>query len=230
MVLESGSITKKLSMGTTTFFPEDFAGFSPAALGSLSAIELDGYLTAIVIGPELIMPSEWLTQIWEIWDPSAFNREEAQALLNTVMLHYNSILHQLEEPETYLPYGFTDDLTDPDTVLWASVWAQGFDRAFKLHPEAWLSIMRDEKNRGLIAPIMLFVERDGKPALSVTAEEHAIIKPQAARLIPRVIPAIRNYWRKMGGDRIPRRSHRIGRNEPCPCDSGKKYKRCCGSN
>jgi uncharacterized protein YecA (UPF0149 family) len=23
---------------------------------------------------------------------------------------------------------------------------------------------------------------------------------------------------------------RIGRNEPCPCGSGKKYKRCCGLN
>ncbi|MCK5595298.1 SEC-C domain-containing protein, partial [bacterium] len=22
----------------------------------------------------------------------------------------------------------------------------------------------------------------------------------------------------------------IGRNEPCPCGSGKKYKKCCGAN
>ena len=27
----------------------------------------------------------------------------------------------------------------------------------------------------------------------------------------------------------PRISRKIGRNEPCPCGSGKKYKRCCGS-
>ena len=26
------------------------------------------------------------------------------------------------------------------------------------------------------------------------------------------------------------RSDKIGRNEPCPCGSGKKYKRCCGKN
>ena len=26
------------------------------------------------------------------------------------------------------------------------------------------------------------------------------------------------------------RGRKIGRNEPCPCGSGKKYKRCCGSN
>jgi uncharacterized protein YecA (UPF0149 family) len=27
----------------------------------------------------------------------------------------------------------------------------------------------------------------------------------------------------------PARSTKVGRNEPCPCGSGKKYKRCCGS-
>lgn len=29
---------------------------------------------------------------------------------------------------------------------------------------------------------------------------------------------------------IPVRSQKVGRNEPCPCGSGKKYKKCCGAN
>jgi preprotein translocase subunit SecA len=24
-------------------------------------------------------------------------------------------------------------------------------------------------------------------------------------------------------------AHKVGRNDPCPCGSGKKYKRCCGA-
>ncbi|MFH0914150.1 MAG: SEC-C metal-binding domain-containing protein, partial [Chloroflexota bacterium] len=28
--------------------------------------------------------------------------------------------------------------------------------------------------------------------------------------------------------RLPAKSHKVGRNEPCPCGSGKKYKHCCG--
>ncbi|MCS2677438.1 SEC-C metal-binding domain-containing protein [Bacteroides ovatus] len=24
--------------------------------------------------------------------------------------------------------------------------------------------------------------------------------------------------------------HTVGRNDPCPCGSGKKYKKCCGRN
>ena len=28
----------------------------------------------------------------------------------------------------------------------------------------------------------------------------------------------------------PRRVQKVGRNDPCPCGSGKKYKKCCGMN
>jgi len=27
---------------------------------------------------------------------------------------------------------------------------------------------------------------------------------------------------------IPAKSLKVGRNQPCPCGSGKKYKKCCG--
>ena len=33
-----------------------------------------------------------------------------------------------------------------------------------------------------------------------------------------------------GVDQLPLGRSKIGRNDPCPCGSGKKYKRCCGAN
>jgi len=33
-----------------------------------------------------------------------------------------------------------------------------------------------------------------------------------------------------GQQPIRRESPKVGRNEPCPCGSGKKYKKCCGAN
>ena len=30
--------------------------------------------------------------------------------------------------------------------------------------------------------------------------------------------------------RTPKKTKKVGRNEPCPCGSGKKYKQCCGKN
>lgn len=32
------------------------------------------------------------------------------------------------------------------------------------------------------------------------------------------------------GDYRERRVIKVGRNDPCPCGSGKKYKKCCGKN
>jgi SEC-C motif-containing protein len=36
-------------------------------------------------------------------------------------------------------------------------------------------------------------------------------------------------WRFVSGGAIPAISQKIGRNEPCLCGSGKKYKKCCGA-
>lgn len=36
-------------------------------------------------------------------------------------------------------------------------------------------------------------------------------------------------WRFVSGGAIPAVSQKIGRNEPCPCGSGKKFKKCCGT-
>jgi uncharacterized protein YecA (UPF0149 family) len=33
---------------------------------------------------------------------------------------------------------------------------------------------------------------------------------------------------KLGWDTPIRKAPKVGRNEPCPCGSGKKFKKCCG--
>lgn len=42
----------------------------------------------------------------------------------------------------------------------------------------------------------------------------------------------RGAWQVVGGETNPkpeqRRVVKVGRNDPCPCGSGKKYKKCCG--
>jgi hypothetical protein len=45
--------------------------------------------------------------------------------------------------------------------------------------------------------------------------------------LPGLILAIAGFWRRAANP--PVRSQKIGRNEPCPCGSGRKYKKCCGA-
>ena len=47
--------------------------------------------------------------------------------------------------------------------------------------------------------------------------------------LPVIVQALYNFWRaKRGGMTVQREEPKSGRNDPCPCGSGKKYKQCCG--
>jgi len=54
------------------------------------------------------------------------------------------------------------------------------------------------------------------------------------KVAPRRMHYIEHHGEQMGGDGngkptpVRREGRKIGRNEPCPCGSGKKYKKCCG--
>ena len=46
--------------------------------------DLDGFLTGILVGPELIMPSEWLPCVWGGEAPRFANEEQARLILSTI--------------------------------------------------------------------------------------------------------------------------------------------------
>ncbi len=77
------------------------------------------------------------------------------------------------------------------------------------------------------------VKEQGKVAVSGTAMMRAFIDQLRPRAIlkerRRVLRAMyRNYLRRIGWTAVPSATgEKIGRNAPCPCGSGKKYKRCC---
>ena len=55
--------------------------------------DLDGFLTGIVVGPELIMPSEWMPAIWQGGEPEFEDMERAERIMGVIMARYNEIIH-----------------------------------------------------------------------------------------------------------------------------------------
>ena len=55
----------------------------------------------------------------------------------------------------------------------------------------------------------------------------AVAKPKAAGFAGGDAP---KKGMKKVGSTIIRKDEKVGRNDPCPCGSGKKYKKCCGAN
>jgi uncharacterized protein len=197
---------------------------------SMGLSDLDGFLTGLVIGPETIMPSEWLPVIWGDEEPVFDSAEQAQTVLAAIMGRYNEIARGLDaDPEVIAPVF----LEEQDGTVLADPWAEGFMEAVRLRADIWSQLLLDRDARILLAPILaLATDADGNPMLPIDPVKDAAMLATAHDLIPPTIVAIRQFWREQ--DPFPaaplRTGPKIGRNTPCPCGSGRKYKRCCGSN
>ena len=66
----------------------DVAG---SAKGRYVAHGLDGYLTGVVVSPDLLLPSRWLDRIWGANEPTFDSLDQLQTVIAAVMDHYNAI-------------------------------------------------------------------------------------------------------------------------------------------
>ena len=112
--------------------------------------ELDGFLTGIAIGPELIRPSEWLPLVWGGNTPEFAGLDEANAVLGSLMVRYNEILRDVAD-DAFAPIFWTDR---KGTVV-ATDWAEGFLQAIKLRPDAWKPLFTSERDGKLLFPILI---------------------------------------------------------------------------
>src|SRR5215831_7519944 len=62
---------------------------------SMMLSDLDGFLTAIAIGPEVIMPSEWLPVTGGDDEPVFTDEAQMQAVLGGILSRYNQIRHEI---------------------------------------------------------------------------------------------------------------------------------------
>lgn len=205
---------------------------------SMTLDMLDGFLHAIAIGPETVMPSQWLPKVWG-WDdghmlPPADDEKQAGHLLDLVIRHFNSIVSGFEQRPPFIgPLWGTTDYGELGEFEDAEMWAFGFCEGVNLHRAAWQPMLGDPQGARWYRPIGLLGEKDFSPdqdALSRTPEQRQAL----AREIGECVAKIHAYWlplRHAVAERqqAQRIGSKVGRNEPCPCGSGKKFKKCCGA-
>ncbi len=73
-----------------------FLASSAAPAMTMRPLELEGYLTGLVVAPDLIPPSLWIPYLWGDDEPVFDNTEQMQAALDSVMGHYNAIIRQID--------------------------------------------------------------------------------------------------------------------------------------
>jgi uncharacterized protein len=162
--------------------PDDCMGLS----------ELDGFLTAIVIGPQLIPPSEWLPVIWGDEEPAFESEDEMRTIIGTIMGRYNEIATCFDSnPDEFKPI-FREGM---EGEVMAADWAAGFLEAIALRRTAWEPLINHRRARILLAPLFLLSadpnlhEEDGDP---VDWEKVANAAP---RTVPICVVGIHDFWK-----------------------------------
>ena len=197
--------------------------------------EIQAVLCAVASSPEAVAPETWLPAV--LGETPAWDSPEHEAEVRDLLLRLAAdIAATLAAGEDVSPmlYPMEEGSEELDFTTWANAYLFGtelteadwFDMAGEhgddlyelLYPVLYLSgaLEEDVRQRG---------ERWLTPAEEARASE-------AARdSMPELPQRVHAFWRVAGTpvQTIRREGAKVGRNDPCPCGSGKKYKQCCGA-
>ena len=209
--------------------------FAPEAL-SLDAVE--GFLFGLAMTPQLVPPNEWIPVAFGESEPEFRSEKETKTFFEIIFTQYNSLLHDFDEGKMCFPFNVENLDCLPLEQL--KSWARGFCVALGGAPDIWKS---DEEidPAGEDFPLQqsqtLFLLVGNMDTLKNHPDAVAAYDDLDAILasLPTAMEVLLNhaeqYEEEMDTSAAPvATAKKAGRNDPCPCGSGKKYKKCCLNN
>ncbi|AXY34268.1 MULTISPECIES: YecA family protein [Yersinia] len=197
----------------------------------LDVTELDGMLTAILSGPNMISPKRWLSVILggEEYAPEWKSKYEFTRFMNLTFQHMNDIAERLcYSPEQFAPLLEFRTIENKEYII-AEEWCFGYMRGVAL--DDWSAL--PEAHTAELEAIALHGKEENFPLLekmSLDDIQHRIEK------IPLAALSLHAHWlrQRQPVTKTPLPSPvpyaappKTGRNDPCSCGSGKKFKQCC---
>jgi len=228
---------------------DQLLGQVPEGLDPLDVVMLDGYLAGVIVQPRLIPVEEWLPPVFDLdgrarpfdMDPAWLERthgliERRMAALNRGLAEegwFDPILPQ-EVPEF-------EDSDSEDAKAWAELpeasravsgWVAGFQYALTLFSD--LEQQADERIHEAVDRLLrhLPAEDDTQRAAAAAVQvSHPVSTVDEG--VADMVSAVAELWELTTGERykvatVRRDAPKVGRNDPCPCGSGKKFKACHG--
>ena len=195
--------------------------------------EVQAMLCAVISSPQPVSPTLWLPEVLGEGMAVADNAEVAE-VLELLMRFNNDIASALLADETVAPLLYPVDETaeEYDFAAWADAYVFGAGLGGDWYEQAGKHA--DDLSE-LLEPLFLLngmlkedAEKSGERWFS-PAEEARLVADIQEKL-PLIVQSLYNFWRaKRGGATVHHDEPKTGRNDPCPCGSGKKFKQCCGS-
>lgn len=220
-----------------------------AAGGCYEYYELCGFLVAVCSSPELIRPAEWLPIVLgeELQVPESLG--EPAMVLEAIMGLYNWVNNRILCGETPLP----DDLKIQEDVFAnfgeqapVAQWSRGFYEGHDWLADVWDGVVSgkeewEEELSSYLLPLSFFQDENFARAIyedfarqdktfTEVAEYMAMLFNHAANDYAHLGRAIYEAMEELEAPdeiKVQHDEPSVGRDDPCPCGSGKEYKKCC---
>lgn len=231
---------------------DDLLAATPEPLEPLDAVMLDGYLCGVLVQPVLLEPATWLAHVFDFDgrplpdDVNADWRQRTTALVMRRHAHLNQALlddgwfdplvleFDDEQPPPPLAEGEVDAMAGLSSVSQSLMpWVAGFQHATISFPD--LMELPDDAVMAAVARLFrhLPAETDEEREVVATLDrEHplATLDDAMEELVVTVADLCDlTHDLRYKVDTVKRDAPKVGRNEPCPCGSGKKFKQCHGA-
>ena len=187
--------------------------------------EVQGFMMALLSGPDALNPTNWLPEI--LGEESLFDAKERTEIERLVMAMAADMRMKLNEKTLPDLWFYEDEAGNPDFYTWCNAYLYALD----IVPTDWFEAVDQEEFEDLFYPIMALGgiyddEENGEVILHLNEKELTQLESD----LPHVLLDIYWYWQAIINkpQTVRREGEKVGRNDPCPCDSGKKYKSCCG--
>ena len=216
----------------------ELAGFLESPLVPPTTMRIsavNGLLTSIIIGPRPIPPNVWMNYIWGQGQPRWQSQQQAERIASLLVRHLNTIALLLaDQPPRFAPLTYTRHEGEKSTEI-VTDWCFGFLAGVKLDNTAWKPVLGSD-----VQPFIALLRALLEPEKEIHAQILAKLSPEngpPAQVITTCVIELHRFWlaRQPQKPAAPAGSAmplplKIGRNDLCPCGSGRKYKNCCGSN
>ncbi|MGC3962761.1 MAG: UPF0149 family protein [Rhodocyclaceae bacterium] len=201
--------------------------------------ELDGLMCAIAIGPQEVPAEEWLTAALGAQDLANVAADDIQRVLALVRRHEVTIATGLredwsgvtaEEGPDAMYFPLLDDPKQSGFPL-AEGWARGFQAGLDWLEDAHIDALEEDAQAMQVLNMIGALDsgelQGGKRLTDAQRDE---VVPAMAAGLQYLYAFWRGWVRVTNAPREPYRADAVpGRNDPCPCGSGRKFKKCHGA-
>ena len=218
---------------------DDLLASVPEPLEPLDVVMLDGYLCGVIVQPVLIPSDDWLPFVFDAgghrWGEAEPGPEQQRA--RALILRRHSALNRtIAEFGGFDPFILepSDDAPvegEPD----AQTTSEGAAAEQALHAFPALVEMGGSAVDTTLARLFRFLPETGEESRAVAAvlaRERPLASLDDA--IAELVGAVAELYDlteplRYKVERVRRETPKVGRNDPCPCGSGKKFKQCHGA-